>query len=183
MSHDNRRFVRYLITLVLAREDALRLRKLVANAHAKRQDVASSKNGPEPSQRSIDSLGTVGPFTSYDWSRRSHATIPISAQLVSFAENVSTCRHVVRPAFVYTQCASRIDVHPSLYAGTLVRSSTRRMRMLWRASVTRCATCVPFHRLQIFFWWMMCTVHSAVMHSLGMQVPGQDTATRDDPLG
>lgn len=51
----------YRLTLVLAREDALRLRRLVSSTHAKRQDAASSKNGPEPSQRSIDSLGAVCP--------------------------------------------------------------------------------------------------------------------------
>ncbi|KAH0826214.1 P-loop containing nucleoside triphosphate hydrolase protein [Lanmaoa asiatica] len=59
-------------SLGLAREDALRLRKLVSSAHARRQDATSSKNGPEPSQRSIDSLGA----------------------LVSLVENVTTCRHV-----------------------------------------------------------------------------------------
>ncbi|KAG8214332.1 P-loop containing nucleoside triphosphate hydrolase protein [Butyriboletus roseoflavus] len=58
--------------LYYSREDALRLRKLVSSTHARRQDTASSKNRPEPSQRSIDSLGA----------------------LVSFAENVTTCRHV-----------------------------------------------------------------------------------------
>ncbi|KAI9568465.1 P-loop containing nucleoside triphosphate hydrolase protein [Boletus coccyginus] len=58
--------------LYYSREDAHRLRRLVSSAHAKRQGAASTKNGPEPSQRSIDSLGV----------------------LVSFAENVTTCRHV-----------------------------------------------------------------------------------------
>ncbi|KAF8547656.1 ATP-dependent DNA helicase [Imleria badia] len=57
--------------LYYSREDALRLGRLVSSAHAKRQ-AASSMNGPEPSQRSINGLGA----------------------LVSFAENVATCRHV-----------------------------------------------------------------------------------------
>ncbi|KAF9222938.1 ATP-dependent DNA helicase [Gyrodon lividus] len=58
--------------LYYSREDAFRLRKLVSDTHAKRQDAAFAKNGPEPSQRSIDSLEA----------------------LINVVEDITTCRHV-----------------------------------------------------------------------------------------
>ncbi|KAG6336884.1 hypothetical protein ID866_2210 [Astraeus odoratus] len=58
--------------LYYSREDAFRLRGLVSSTHAKRQDAARAISGPEPSQRSVDSLQA----------------------LIDFAENVDNCRHV-----------------------------------------------------------------------------------------
>ncbi|KAH7885458.1 P-loop containing nucleoside triphosphate hydrolase protein, partial [Phlebopus sp. FC_14] len=56
----------------LSREDALRLRKLVSDTHSKRKDAAHANHGPEPSQRSADSLSA----------------------LINLAEDVETCRHI-----------------------------------------------------------------------------------------
>ncbi|OJA20194.1 hypothetical protein AZE42_04614 [Rhizopogon vesiculosus] len=58
--------------LYYSREDAYRLRKLVSDSHAKRQHAASNMNGPQPSQRSIDSFSS----------------------LIGYAENATMCRHV-----------------------------------------------------------------------------------------
>ncbi|KAG2075365.1 ATP-dependent DNA helicase [Suillus decipiens] len=58
--------------LYYSREDAFRLRKLVSDSHAKRQHVASTMYGPQPSQRSIDSFSA----------------------LINYAENATMCRHV-----------------------------------------------------------------------------------------
>ncbi|KAG1818681.1 P-loop containing nucleoside triphosphate hydrolase protein [Suillus subaureus] len=58
--------------LYYSREDAFRLRKLVSDSHAKRQHVASTIHGPQPSQRSIDSFSA----------------------LIDYAENATMCRHV-----------------------------------------------------------------------------------------
>ncbi|KAG1906679.1 P-loop containing nucleoside triphosphate hydrolase protein [Suillus fuscotomentosus] len=58
--------------LYYSREDAFRLRKLVSDSHAKRQQAASTMYGPQPSQRSIDSFSA----------------------LIDYAENVTMCRHV-----------------------------------------------------------------------------------------
>ncbi|KAG2109161.1 P-loop containing nucleoside triphosphate hydrolase protein [Suillus cothurnatus] len=58
--------------LYYSREDAFRLRKLVSDSHAKRQHVASTMYGPQPSQRSIDSFSA----------------------LIDYAENATMCRHV-----------------------------------------------------------------------------------------
>ncbi|KAG2102219.1 P-loop containing nucleoside triphosphate hydrolase protein [Suillus discolor] len=58
--------------LYYSREDAFRLRKLVSDSHAKRQQAASTTYGPQPSQRSIDSFSA----------------------LIDYTENVTMCRHV-----------------------------------------------------------------------------------------
>ncbi|KAG0698288.1 P-loop containing nucleoside triphosphate hydrolase protein [Suillus ampliporus] len=58
--------------LYYSREDAYRLRKLVSDSHARRQHVASTMYGPQPSQRSIDSFSA----------------------LIGYAENATMCRHV-----------------------------------------------------------------------------------------
>ncbi|KAG1788144.1 P-loop containing nucleoside triphosphate hydrolase protein [Suillus plorans] len=58
--------------LYYSREDAFRLRKLVSDSHAKRQQAASTMYGPQPSQRSIDSFSA----------------------LIDYTENVTMCRHV-----------------------------------------------------------------------------------------
>ncbi|KAG1881987.1 P-loop containing nucleoside triphosphate hydrolase protein [Suillus tomentosus] len=58
--------------LYYSREDAFRLRKLVSDSHAKRQQAASTTYGPQPSQRSINSFSA----------------------LIDYAENVTMCRHV-----------------------------------------------------------------------------------------
>ncbi|KAI0670901.1 P-loop containing nucleoside triphosphate hydrolase protein [Trametes maxima] len=59
--------------LFYSREDAKRVKHWVADSHSKRIIRAESSNGPEPSQRAADSLGT----------------------LVNYAENVHICRHVL----------------------------------------------------------------------------------------
>ncbi|KAL4081135.1 P-loop containing nucleoside triphosphate hydrolase protein [Scleroderma citrinum] len=58
--------------LYYSREDTLRLRRLISETRAKRQEAARAMTGPEPSQRSEDSL----------------------QKLIDFAEAVDTCRHV-----------------------------------------------------------------------------------------
>ena len=62
----------------------------MSSAHAKRQDAASCKNEPEPSQRSIDSLGAVCPFTNHAWSYRSYL-ISTADQFCRKRCNVPTC--------------------------------------------------------------------------------------------
>ncbi|EIW81225.1 ATP-dependent DNA helicase [Coniophora puteana RWD-64-598 SS2] len=59
--------------LYYSREDAYQAQRLVADSHIKRQTSAEEMNGPQPSQRSINSFST----------------------LIDFAENVNICRHVL----------------------------------------------------------------------------------------
>ncbi|KZT73960.1 ATP-dependent DNA helicase [Daedalea quercina L-15889] len=59
--------------LFYAREDVVRIRKLVAGSHEKRLVRAESMDGPMPSQRAANSLDA----------------------LIAFAESVHTCRHVM----------------------------------------------------------------------------------------
>ncbi|RPD77979.1 ATP-dependent DNA helicase [Lentinus tigrinus ALCF2SS1-7] len=59
--------------LFYSREDASRVKHWVSDSHSKRIVKAESDNGPEPSQRAMDSLSA----------------------LLNFAENVNTCRHVL----------------------------------------------------------------------------------------
>lgn len=59
--------------LYYSREDAWRVRSLLTRSHAKRQDAARMIGGPEPSQRTGDSF----------------------QGLVDYAEDVTTCRHVL----------------------------------------------------------------------------------------
>ncbi|KAF7299551.1 ATP-dependent DNA helicase [Mycena chlorophos] len=58
--------------LFYSREDAIRLKRLVAAAQTKRTTMAMRADGPEPSQRSVDSLKS----------------------LIDFAESTTVCRHV-----------------------------------------------------------------------------------------
>lgn len=48
-----------LICSILAREDAIRVKKLVAFSQGKRQYEAKATDAPEPSQRSVDSFTAV----------------------------------------------------------------------------------------------------------------------------
>jgi hypothetical protein len=48
---------------VSAREDAIRVKKLVSNSHSRRLHIADNNEGPVPSQRSVDSLNAVRPAT------------------------------------------------------------------------------------------------------------------------
>ncbi|KAI6044873.1 P-loop containing nucleoside triphosphate hydrolase protein [Pisolithus marmoratus] len=59
--------------LYYSREDAWRVRSLLSRSHAKRQDAARVIGGPEPSQRTGDSF----------------------QGLADYAEDVTTCRHVL----------------------------------------------------------------------------------------
>ncbi|KAI6123782.1 P-loop containing nucleoside triphosphate hydrolase protein [Pisolithus croceorrhizus] len=59
--------------LYYSREDAWRVRSLLTRSHTKRQDAARIIGGPEPSQRTGDSF----------------------QGLVDYAEDVTTCRHVL----------------------------------------------------------------------------------------
>ncbi|KAI6006460.1 P-loop containing nucleoside triphosphate hydrolase protein, partial [Pisolithus marmoratus] len=59
--------------LYYSREDAWRVRSLLSRSHAKRQDTARVIGGPEPSQRTGDSF----------------------QGLADYAEDVTTCRHVL----------------------------------------------------------------------------------------
>ena len=99
--------------LVLAREDALRLRRLVSSTHARRQNAASSKNGPEPSQRSIDSLGTVCPLPNHSWfplliSR--HPGYSVAHQFCRKRHDVPTCcKRTLRRDCGFEIC---VDVRP-----------------------------------------------------------------------
>ncbi|TFK52140.1 ATP-dependent DNA helicase [Heliocybe sulcata] len=60
--------------LFYSREDACKVKKLVGMSHDKRVWAADSANDPPPSQRAVDSLGS----------------------LIDFAEAATVCRHVVR---------------------------------------------------------------------------------------
>lgn len=60
-------------TPTTAREDALYVRKLVNGSHGKRVSSYERGDAPPPSQRALDSLGS----------------------LIAFAENAVVCRHIV----------------------------------------------------------------------------------------
>ncbi|KAJ7069443.1 ATP-dependent DNA helicase [Mycena amicta] len=58
--------------ITVPREDAIRLKRLIASAQTKRTTMALRVDGPEPSQRAVDSLKS----------------------LIDFAESTTVCRHV-----------------------------------------------------------------------------------------
>ncbi|KAH9931643.1 ATP-dependent DNA helicase [Epithele typhae] len=86
--------------LFYSREDASRVKHFVSDSHSKRVVRAEERNGPEPSQRAADSL----------------------TSLLKFAENTTTCRHILvcryfgehidasDPAAAAAYCANMCDV-------------------------------------------------------------------------
>lgn len=53
------RGVFHLTDIIIAREDAIKVRKLVAMSHNSRQEKALVNEAPPPTQRTVDSLNTV----------------------------------------------------------------------------------------------------------------------------
>lgn len=76
------------ISHCLAREDVVRVKKLVASSRRKR--LLQMPDGPAPSQRSENSLQAVCDSI-VNFAGRSNNLI----KLISFAETTDICRHVV----------------------------------------------------------------------------------------
>lgn len=99
-----------------AREDVIRVRRWVSDSHSRRLVRAESMEGPEPSQRAVNSLTAVGPFI---------ATCLLTGcaqrtlQLINFAENVDICRHIVSAQNAKSVCYPFVELLQSPFAGTL----------------------------------------------------------------
>ena len=91
------------ISHCLAREDVVRVKKLVASSRRKR--LLQMPDGPAPSQRSENSLQAVrGSIVNF--AGRSNILI----KLINFAETTDICRHVVS---VFRPLTPRSEEHTS----------------------------------------------------------------------
>lgn len=70
------------------------MKSLVAKSQSVRQITAESAHAPPPSQRAVNSLGSVC-YTTTPFEMLQCTDLIL--QLIKFAENVDICRHLVNP--------------------------------------------------------------------------------------